>query len=110
MSSRRQELHRLQAALETRRETLLAAGNDGRYVLVGGDEEPAVFDDQSEAYGEGLRRFGLGGVFLLTSLSVRRGPSSSTTWEVGLLHAEVQEQAPPEKKRERRRRERALPR
>ncbi len=50
---------------------LIAEGNEGRFVLIKGNQVLGIWDSDEDAYHAGLERFGLGAVFLAQPIDAR---------------------------------------
>jgi len=73
-----------QQAFEAQLEALLAEHRD-QYVLFKDGAAVAFFDDEDSALAEGLERFGLEDVFLVSCVARPEPERLSLAWELGVM-------------------------
>jgi hypothetical protein len=74
-----------QAAFDKLRTHLIDEGHGGKYILFKDGSVQGFFCTSGEAYTEGLKRYGSGGVFVVDQVAPKKSESLSMSWELGLM-------------------------
>ena len=74
-----------QAAFDRLRSRLIDEGQGGKYVLFKDGAVQEYYATSDEAYREGLKRYGSGGIFVVDQVAPKKSEMLSMSWELGLM-------------------------
>jgi len=89
MTDQVERLRKERDAFDAQLGQLLAAGHGGKHALFVDGSVQGVFASEAEVYEEGLRRFGIDGLFLVVQVAVPAPEPVSLSWEAEPVHGSV---------------------